>query len=207
MAALIKQSAKQLCYRRLNNIVPPPTPAQIEGEEHQQQCSSSPFREMRGFHDHSHFRVFYSFDEVFINGDIIVFKEHKNTKEVYDDWFFDYSVIQCAAYLQLANLQPVKTLETATFARKPGEEPRVIDFTGKQLVSILSMGERNFFQISALGTDVVDYFMEKLKTTESYKESGEWDRVHKFKDWLFLHDFIHINKIEAQEAQHYFINH
>ena len=195
-ANLIKQSCKQICYFRKKKEFAKPTQKQQRGIEHQEKVSISEYKEMRGCYETTKHLIFFSFDEVLIHENKLILKEHKMVEGSYEDWYEQYSILQTAVYHQLALMQEKKELFTAKFFQKQGYTTKYLNYEDKQLVSILSMGEKKLFSVKPLSTEIVSYFVKKLEASYSYETAEQWDIKYKFKDWQQLNKFVEYRQIK-----------
>jgi hypothetical protein len=190
---LIKQSAMQICYFRKRNEEKPITKHIVDGTEYQKRVSISEYKEMRGCYESEKYLLFFAFDEVFINDDnSITLKEHKNIEGEIPDWYQNYSILQTAIYHQLALMQEKKELYTAKFFQKQGYNCNHIDYNGKTLKSVLSMGEIHIYDVKPKSEQLVQYLLDKADHTYDYEKAKKWDIEHKFKDYEFLSKYIDV---------------
>jgi hypothetical protein len=194
IANLMRQSAMQLCYLRKKKQQKQPTQKQYAGVEHQKKVSISEFVEMRGCYSTSKYLLFFSFDEVFVHDDTVIFKEHKNIKGPIENWYLEYCLLQTAVYQQLAMMQEEKMLYTAKFFQKQGYNCNVINYENKKLRSILSLGEQNFYNVYPNSTELVNYFLRKADASQEYETAKQWDALYKFKDWHQLNKYLTFQK-------------
>ncbi len=191
----MKQSAMQICYLRKKKENKPVTKRQLEGVKHQEKVSCSEFKEMRGCLEFREMLIFFSFDEVIVKGDTFILKEHKMVEGEYEDWYEQYSILQTAVYHQAALMQPNKELYTAKFLQKQGVQCNYLNYSDKKLRSILSMGEKVFFEVKPNCVELVHFYVRKAIASQEYETAKEWDRLHKFKEWNQLNKYLTFKRI------------
>ena len=206
---LIKSTARSIIFKkdkkRKFNYIQKPSEAQEKGVKHQEKISESEYKEMRGVFNHEDFNLFYSFDEVKVKPDKLIFIEHKNIEDMrmLEQWYIEYSIIQVALYASL--VEHTNYLSTASFYKKQGYETKEIFITDQNKKFKLIFGnteEVKELKIKVLDSQkIIDFYLNKLEHTkiddielnQAYNKATIWDSKFKRKEFSILKEYIKIS--------------
>lgn len=192
---LVKRSAMQICFFNSNKFKKTNEPSEriIEGTKSQFKKSKSKYVEMCGCVSINGLNIYFSIDEIIKKEDSFILKEHKTYDEDSEDWYLKYSIIQAAFYHSLS--LKTKKFNTAKFYQNKGNENNSLTID-KPIKTILEIGSRKFRIKVKDSSSIINYFVEKAKSTTDYKSAKIWDNEHKFNDWSFLKKHIIVKEIE-----------
>jgi hypothetical protein len=198
-ASLVKCSAKQICFHRLNKKEQVVTEKMQEGQNYAKRNTISEFVEMRGtFKAAENIFLHYAVDEIRVEKKVATFVEHKyiEPRSKIERWYFDISVLQVALYSALATENKSRKYVTATF--HPGPK-HTLDLAKHDIVSFLDFGT-NYFVVNVTDTKaLVDFYVEKAKASLGYDTAGEFDAKYKFKEYAQLKKYIKFGGLQPVE--------
>jgi len=190
---LIKKSAKCICYFRNKNKQYAVTDNQIKGNENAISKTTG-FSEMRGIFKKDNLILYYVFDEILLKDNMASFIEHKWVDEhsVVEDWYINMSILQMALYCSLHLINNDKEYNTASFHVKQGNDINKIlfDHNITEEKYLLYFGEK-IISINIINPDeIVDFYINKAKSSLTYETAIEFDFKYKFKEWENLNKYL-----------------
>lgn len=182
---LIKKSAAQLLYIRLNNISRFPTQQQLEGNTYAQIITDKlgASAEKRGIFSIEDINIYFCIDLVKDN----TFAEIKHVIGKYEDWYLQGSIMQATLYASL--LSKVNTLDTPDFRIREGYKQEVISVP-KRYNYELWFGDE-VYKVKP-NKAILEHYINKAKLiknsieTLNYRACREFDKEYKFKEFQIL---------------------
>ncbi len=188
-SALVKNSARSLCYQR-THTVKRNLDMMIKGNElGAKKVKGSP--EMRGTYEFDGHTLFYCFDDVIV-GEVTRLVEHKSVqRQPPEFWYLDRSIVQTALYHSLLIQNPRKDYYTASFVK--GKKEKLVIKTPVR--STLVFGNTRY-RIKPTDTKkIVEFFLKKAKASLNYQSAKIWDDKWKHKEAEYIKKFVRVIKL------------
>jgi hypothetical protein len=197
MSDLLKKSAKQLCYLRLNPLKErEPSQQMLDGNLSAEQKSTSKFIEMRGTyrpdkkltHPLGQFLMHYAFDEILVTDSSVMLIEHKNVKDpsTVETWYLHSSILQTAVYQALVKRNPDTNLHTETFYVKEGHEKLHLNVKNLYVNSELHIGTDKYTIIVTEPGKLIEFYIQKTIASFDYRTADIFDANYKHKEYDVL---------------------
>lgn len=200
---LIKRSAKQLVYLRLkkekiHNWM------MERGVEYQhkvvkdESLQNTVTEELRGCYPYKNYNIFFCIDMLKDSAFYeikSIFDEEGNPTLVYDDWYLNQSILQCAFYKSLIMKMPSTILYTPKFRIKEGYKKISVDVK-REWPYYLMFGEVGVYEVQVLDPDsIIDFYINKIESLGDYTSAGCFDSKYKWKEFDELKNYFVVNKI------------
>lgn len=187
-SGLIKNSARQLVYRRLNPLVQRPImDGMNRGTDHQHivvQSLQERYRgireDMRGQFDHGNNRIFFCVDAA--NRKRFFEIKHVRDPLNVENWYLESSLLQSAYYQALLLVGNITELTTPAFMVAQGHQSRTIRVTPNSPY-ILLFGDKSYCVTPQNPQKLVDFYLDKIAATRNYESARVWDNRYKHKEF------------------------
>lgn len=199
-SSLVKSSSRQLKYRSENSVEKPATQGMQDGERFQTSVAErikslgiEISQEKRGMFSEEDIRIFFCVDIITDNA----FIEVKSVRDENDVplWYLESSILQVALYKSLIMQGNINELVTPKFLLDKGEKFEKIS-VDTDLRYLLVFGDRMFNVVTPDSGRIVDFYLSKIESLESWESAKEWDERFKFREFEFLREVIGFKEID-----------
>jgi len=203
-ADLIKKSCRQIVFLR-NKKEQIVSAMQRKGIQFQskitneikEQNKGEVAEELRGSYSYNNKTIFFCidlyFNECFYEVKSI-FDEDGNVSDIYDDWYLNNSLLQCAFYKSLLMLGDNDKLFTPKFRLREGFEFKVQEIN-KLNDYFLIFGNVGKYKIDVLDPEaIVDFYKYKIESLEDYNAASAFDAKFKRKEFDILKEYFSFTK-------------
>lgn len=206
-AELIKRSAAQLVYYRINKIKPEVTSNKLVGEMFQDQiynrflANNEPvYEEMCGCYSTGPDNIWFSVDLVAPNLGFFEVKSildsDGNHIDTYPLWYLYASLVQCAIYKALILETKGCILRRAQFKLNTGAKPKRLR-AKKGLDYFLIFGNTAIYRIEVKNSKaLVNYLVTKKDSLLNYSTAREFDAKYKHREFEILKEYFTYTKLE-----------
>jgi hypothetical protein len=189
-ALLVKNSAKQLCYKRSHVPKSPASEKKEEGNTWALEQAKSKYFEMQGEFVNKNLHIYFTIDEVRKRLSNLTLIEHKMVDPEASEWFFHSSLIQTAFFGAMA--QHVDKLYTAKFYK--GDRHEIL-LESKTLKNVLNFGGKKW-KVEFDSSQVIRFFLTKARASLEYDSAIRFDKRYKHREWDdWFKDLIQFKKV------------